>query len=81
MNTLAHRLSAIAIVLDAQAIQRKREDDFLVSSKDVAAMSNIPVADVERIGSMQCERIRVPDREVGYFQGQFRIVRANAGRS
>lgn len=69
------------IVLDAQAIQRKREDDFLVSARDVAAMSNIPVDVVERIGSMQCERIRVPDREVGYFQGHFRIVRATAGRS
>lgn len=70
----AKRLSAIAIVLDAESIQRKKSGEFRLSAHDVADRSNIPVLIVQQLGREHFASLRIPGRVVGYDRGEFYVA-------
>lgn len=70
----AKRLSAIAIVLEAASIQRKKSGEFRLSAHDVADRSNIPVEVVQQLGRDYFASIRIDGRVVGYDRGEFYIA-------
>lgn len=67
-------MSAIEIVLDAEAIQRPTEDGFKLSVADVAARSGRPLYLVRKIGLNHFTELRVAGRVVGYDRGYFYVA-------
>lgn len=66
--------SAIAIVLDAESVQRPDEEEFTISAVDVAARTGRPEYLVRRIGRDDFHLIQVPGRVVGYGAGRFYVA-------
>lgn len=70
----AKRLSAIAIVLEAESIQRKDREEFRLSAHTVADRANIPVEIVQQLGRDHFASVRVDGRVVGYSRGEFYVA-------
>lgn len=70
----AKRLSAIAIVLEAESIMRPKSAAFQLSSHVVSMRANIPVDVVQQLGRDFFASIRIPARVVGYDRGDFYVA-------